>query len=371
MSGVLLSRALNERSKHWVETSPRFLSAMRDVDQGEFQRAVGPLSQLVEQDPHSCLIKFYLSLTLDNLALNDEDQKKDDAQEYLEQALALPDAESTLVAWAKVHPSVTLQLVDFADETIKRVDQFAEGYDVDNPKDDELRDKLLRRRSYKLAGNALALAEKLDPKSQRIQRLLAKTEEISGDYASAHSRLRRLIDSTDSSSDSAMDTLFFCRRLRGRVAILWVESLRHEGVRLDKETLGRLEEANLDLDKCAGYLRSHRFSLDQALKVYHVLHDRVRATLNLAELEIELAVPPAGDERLRAKANGHLKKARKIITELTEHAQSNGLKFRPPTRLTKRLDDALRQLGTARGVVSGRSQDRVPSQPAGSGTHLG
>jgi len=316
--GILLSRLTNDLYKPSVETLPSFQSAVRYVEQGECQRAVDLLSQLPMENPHSCLIKFYLSVAHASLAPDDDDKKKEEAQAELRAALAAPDAESTLVAWAaKDHPELARYLVNFADATIKRVDQDAEDYDSDNPKDDERRDRLFRWSSYELPRDALRLALKVGPDSPTIQRLLAKTEEIFRDYALAHQRLTQLINKA-LSGGVVDDSLFFCRKLRGRVAFLWVDDRRRKKEPPDAETLTLLEQAREDLKWCAFYLGTHTFDIDHELKEYRVLHDRVRAMLTLAEVQIDL--------NCATEAQRHLEAAQKRFKSLSEQADPYKLK---------------------------------------------
>jgi len=349
--GILLSRLTIDRLKPAVDTLPLFQSAVRSVEQREYQRAVDPLFKLLKEYPDSCLINIYLSLVLDRLAVNDKDKKKHGAERFLRAARAAPDAESTRVAWATDHPEVVDYLLKFAYTRIQRVDQFAEGLDQEDPDKDEKRDLEVKQQTYELAGEALQLAEKLDPDSPKIQFLLAKTEKDSFDFAPAHARLSRLIKTASSSSISD-DTLLLSRWLRGRVAFLWVESLREKRDHLDDKTLRMLEQAEGDLDISAKGLGHLGFD-DQARKVYHVLHDRARLTLTLAELEIDLT--------LSARADRHLQSARGLIDRLIKHAESNGLNFPKPAPLTQRLNDASRL--NARGFAGGPHPKRHSSQP--------
>ena len=67
-------------------------------------------------------------------------------------------------------------LVDFAEGRIVRADEFAQTYDKDDPPRRRARDRELRSRAMTSPASILVLAEKLDPDSHKIQRLLAKTE---------------------------------------------------------------------------------------------------------------------------------------------------------------------------------------------------
>jgi len=360
VSGFLPSRAINQPLKPSFETSPMFQAAVRSVELGEYQQAVDPLRKLVKDEPDSCLIKLYLSFALDGKQATED---LEEAEQALREALAAPKTERILADWAVKHRSVAVHLSRFADSMIERVDQDAERYDIDNPRADEVRDKRLKRPSYKLARDALRHAEKLDPNSQEIQRLLAMTEGILGDFETAYNRLSRLIASGASGSNNR-DMLFFCHDLRGRAAFLWAESLRKKGGSLDKETLSRLKQASKDLNWCDNYLMGHKYT-DQELKEYHVMHDRVRLTLTMAEVETDLAHLP--------RAIGYLEECKKLIVMLmnqTAHAKSRNLRVPDPTELNERMTAAsnrLKDLGSAGGPDS-----NISSNPSGkSAPHSG
>jgi len=343
-SGVVRSRPGSEQLEPSVESSPEFQSAVRAVQEAEYQRAHELLTQLVKDHPNDCLINLYLSLTLDRLAPDDKDKKEREAEKSLRAAHAAPDAENNRVAWAKDHPELVAYLVPFADARIQRVDLFAEKLDQEDPVKDEKRDQEVRWQTYELAAEALQLAEKLDPKSPKIQRLLAKTEEISCEYESAYDRLSRVIDSGASGSNDDPDMLFFCRKLRGRVAFLWVESQRDRADPLD-DTVSMLEEAKSDLDFCDKFLSNHNFFLgertfseDHERKKYHVLHDKLRATVTLAEVEIELGHFPEADEHFQAckSINDKLMVQIEHMDQI-EYAESSGRRVPDPAPLTDRM----------------------------------
>ncbi len=304
-AGVLLSRAINERRLHWVESSPIFLAAVRDIDQGKREQALGPLLKLEEQDPHAPLIKLYLSF-----ALGTDEESAYTAERSLYAALAAPNVEPIVAAWAKDHSSVVHHLVDFADATMKRVDKFAEELDDDNPEKEEKRERRVRRLTYGSMSKTLRLAAKLDPSSRRIQRLLATTEEILGDYASAYARLTELLKNAADSGDDE-DAIFFSRKLRGRVAFLWVESQRDKGPRLDGDTLSMLKEGKRDLEHLfCSFLDHRKFDEGHALKEHRVMHDQVRLMLTLTEVETDL--------KQLDQANRHLQDSRRKVKELKE-----------------------------------------------------
>jgi len=361
--GILLARLTNVRPKPSPETSPIFLSAVELVDQGENQKAAGPLLELVKEDPQSCLINLYLGF-----ALNGDKDTEFKAEQSVRLGLAAPNVKRILDDWVKDHPLVTLHLVDFAETTIKRVDLDAEDLDDGSPVKNKVIDRRARLSWYAVARDALQRAEKLDPNSRKIQwlnqRLLARTDEIDGQYGPAHARLSGLITQlSKTASDSSVDNdmLFFCRELRGWVACHLVESLREKGARLDDKTLSMLEEAKTDLTICAKVLDRLRSSEDQALKVYHVMHDRARLMLTLAEVETDLMHLP--------QANLNLKNSQRLIDSLVKYAKSSKLK-KNPSQLVERktaVSKRLKQLGFADEPNSGFSSNESGRNESHSG----
>ena len=151
--------------------------------------------------PEAGLAKIYLATCVDEItrqktaddsmrearpSLDSDVTGQDEADERMSKALALPDAEKRAFAWGQIHPEFCPLLVEFADARIVRADDLANSYDQDEPMRDERRDRELRKSSYTLARDVLELAAMLDPDSLKIQRLLAKTEELFGKYDAGH-----------------------------------------------------------------------------------------------------------------------------------------------------------------------------------------
>ena len=203
-------------------------------------------------------------------------------------ALGLPDAAKTVLAWGENHPEFCPILVDFVAARIFRADKLAESYDQDEPESDKARDRELRKHSYTLGRKALTLAAELDPGSHEIQRLLAKTEEVFCEFDASRERLNRVLKATSGDKNAALDMLLFCRKLRGRVGFLSVEEkLGQKGASLGEDAVQRLQAALKDLKDCAVFLDQCSIT-DRERKRYHVMHDQARASLTLAEVELEL-----------------------------------------------------------------------------------
>jgi serine/threonine protein kinase len=317
--GLWHSRPVVQVVRPKIESSSVFLDAVRDVNAGKFDLAIGHLTFLEREDTQSCLVKFYLSL-----AQNDDLDKQSDSDRYLLKALAAPDAEYTLMAWSKDHPEVTTYLVDFADTRIQRADSLADQLDNKNSVPDPVRDRAYRQPAYELARDALLLAEKLDPASPKIQRLLARCERIFGDYDSAYTRLSVLIARRDSAGTLDGRSLLYCWRLRVWVAFLWAERELRERVSVNERTLARLQEAKADLDRSDRCLKEWP---DDDLKVrqrteYHALHDRLRTLVTSARVELELS--------LVVKAGEDTRRAEKVLVRLVEFIGSNNLNGKVP-----------------------------------------
>jgi serine/threonine protein kinase len=373
-SGVSLTGPSGHRQKQAfkppLESVPLFRSAVNDATRGlsldkaeqprspELERAVGTFLKLEKDYPQSSLIKLYLSLTYDGLALGEKDKKKDESKKFLSKALlAALDDERSLVEWAKDHPEIADNLVELIFADIIRVDQYASDYDADIPSvDEEERDQLLKRTSYDLAKDALPLAAKLGPDSPEIQFLFAKTEEFSGEFAQAHARLTQLINAA-SSNAIRQSTLFYCRQLRPWVTCLWVEHERDSHTVLDERALRLLEEAQADLEIYRRFLGNYYFK-DKAIKEYRALHDKARLTLTQAEVDV--------DRENRTAAEKHVQASKKMIDRLNDlgrEAEKSHLRIpKSATRLAERLDGVSRRL-RAPGD-GGRPSSRSLNQPA-------
>ena len=236
LAGILflvVAAAIVRPARDWLTTSylslPEFQTAVTDVEFGRMDAAKVPLSAIVKAYPQACLAKIYLAF------VHDADLATwDDADKNMREAFSLPDAEGAVIDWAKKHPKVCPLLVTVAEGRIVRADEFAQSYDKDEPSADKTRDRFLRKPGYELARNILVLAEKLDPDSEKIQRLLATTEEAFGHHDEAHARLTSLIDKLRADKSSSNDSIFFCRKLRGRVAFLGVEQRLERGEKVDE-----------------------------------------------------------------------------------------------------------------------------------------
>jgi serine/threonine protein kinase len=334
-----------------LEGLPDFQAAVKAIDEGKIDRAVNLLAALENARPGSSLVKFYLSMVL-NKDKNDKQQRA--ADRYLSAALSAQDADTSLLTWARSHPDVLDYLLDFAEARIWKADFLAETFD-DERVSDAQRDETLRDSIYGLASTALKFAAKLDDRSPTFQRLLATTEEVFGDFPEAYDRLCRLIDSDTADTPLEIETRFFCRRLRGRVAFLWAESVRHDNQRIDVAMLARLNEAISDFKSCLWTLTIHRFASDQELQEYHALRDKLRATITLAEVELDLS--------RRESAASHLKACSQMVDPLIRSIaalKAIGSNVPDATRLKRRLDDALERLHKPASGTIGSSPDPQP-----------
>jgi serine/threonine protein kinase len=346
--GVLVFSALLARPAYeWLFPSepsgPEFQSAVIAVERGNaLHDSARKLSNILWQFPHSCLARFYLAF-----ALKDDRKSDYDAKCYLREALVVPGAEKTVRDWARKHPEFCSLLVDFGEDGLARADELAQKYDKDDQAREEELDSELRKPGYDLFGRALLLAEQLDPASLKIQLLLAKTDQISEKYQSSHERLSGVIDSLLKEPDQDWQMLFFCLHRRGRVAFLWVEQQRNEGVKFSQKTVELLEAALVDLKRCYGHLgRVNFYGADQHLKEYRVVHDWLRAALTLAEIEMDLDHLEGADERLKT--------SNWLMGKLDETARLAGLDVSTIANLRRRLAEANKRRNGGDRIASNR-----------------
>ena len=333
-----------------LEKSPDFAAAVRLFEMGRpATEAVVRFKHFEALDPRSALVKFYLAYALD-ASLKPDDLQQYDVDPHMRAALAAPDVETSAMGWAKDHPRFTTDLVAFAKSRIRRTDLLAERVDKGGPVSDAERDREVRSSTYQLALNALRLAEKLNAGNQEVQHLLAKTEEHFGLYAQAYERLSRIIDSFSLGTQN--DMLFKSHEQRGWVARAWAEKDR-EARRVDSNTRARLVEAGKDFDYCSRYLENHYFGEYHALKAYYVIQHRLRATVALAEVEVDLAMP--------GEAEKHLKECRKSAGRLATYIAWKKLSVPPADQFEERIKDAFSRLRSDRDKVSSLLVNRPPA----------
>ena len=197
--------------------------------------------------------------------------------------------------------------------------------------------------------DALRLAAKLNPGSLKTQRLLAKTEQHFELHAPAYERLSRVIRWFSPGIEN--DMLFQSHEMRGWVARGWAEKDRVIG-KADSDTRARLVEARKDFDYCAKYLENRLFGEKQALIEYYVIQHRLRATVTLAEVELDLAMP--------SEAMKHLDECREAAGSLTKYIESNKLNVPSTAKMEARINVALLRLHES---GRGPSLHKWPSRP--------
>jgi serine/threonine protein kinase len=337
------------------EKTPAFLSAVRsfEMEQPAIE-AVARFRSLEHIDSRSCLLKFYLGFALKKASLKpdgkDEVKRFIEGDRYVREALAAPDLEKSAKKWVDDHFRFVTYLVDFAEHRMQRVDKLAEDYDHKSPVEDEVRDRELRQGTYQLALDALRLAEKLNPRSAKTQRLLATTEKYFDEFAPAYDRISRVIGSFDRGTNN--DMLFFSRELRGWLANAWAEQEK-EKKKIVPETRSRLVEADEDYAYCENYLIEHDFKgTDQVRKKYYVSEHRLRMTVTLAEVEEVLS--------LREDAQKHLAEAERALVRVNDYIRSTDLKVGTTAHLEERLKHLRIRLQT----------EPTPSDLVADGLHL-
>jgi serine/threonine protein kinase len=327
-------------------SSPELEPAINDIKHDEPDQAVLKLEKLETKYPHSCLVKFYHSLALDGVAREESEENDsktpdgilpklfNDKNHLMHDALASQDASRTLLDWARRdHHEVLSYLVEFAESRSQYADAFNEKLDRNNSPGstmDEERDAYYLRDKYEPIKNALLIAEKLDPTMLNVQRLLARSELVFADtwadYSAAHERVSHVIASLLADRTSDFDQLLFCRILRSRAAFRWAEHDRGAGHAADEQTLERMREAVEDLAICARTVDTKPYKpgskQDIERKRYHNLHDRVRATVTLAEVEMDLY-----NSR---DCKTHLLSGLRFFDQLVQHIDSSGLNDKVP-----------------------------------------
>jgi serine/threonine protein kinase len=330
-----------------VETLLEFKLAREEIKQDKPELAVFRFVELEAKFQRNFLVKFYHSMALDRLARKRYEDGKtktvngaplkpfDDKNHVMDDALNDQEAASTLRQWAKNHRDEVLSyLVEFASSRMLSADEFIDHWDRSNnpgsreAMTDEERDSEVLRPKYGPAKDALLLAEMLDPASGIVQRLLARSELVFADepahYLAAYQRLSREIELLRSDETLDVDAIFYCRALRSAAAFRGAEQERRAG-KVNDDTLNRMLEAVNDLKICARRFDALPFDNlddDAKRKYYHNLHDRLRATVTLAEVEMDLNNPQ--------DCRTHLVSGLRTLDRLVQYIDSNGLNGKVP-----------------------------------------
>ncbi len=210
-----------------IETSSDFKNAVADVKAERYAQAIVRLERLQKKDQHNCLVLFHYSVARDGLARMKFEKSRSEApdepvakpfdvkNDMMRDALKIPHASDTLIEWAKNHREVASLLVDFAESRIQDADEWNEKVDSKNAMSDGERERLSILGPYEAPRDALSIAEKLDSKSPKIQRLLARTElvraETPGHFSSAYKKVSSIIESLLDDNTQDVVEVFFAR----------------------------------------------------------------------------------------------------------------------------------------------------------------
>ncbi len=378
-----LIRPIAESLKPKVETLASFEEAVGAFVAKDYVGAQQKLLALEKDYPQSSLVKLYLSRIINQIGPD-----KLIADQILRDALNVPDAKTSLIAWAQTHKELTVYLFKFAESRIKRVDKVAAMIEADRGAGDlssdqgddllddranaerdlgesaEQRDLECRKPMYELAHEILHALESITstcPAQRKylpgVERLLARTEDVYGEYESAFNRISRVLGSMDDGDGSAQDDRYHLRVLRGGVIVGWMDKLRKENAPLRDEMLHNLKLGIEDLSYCRRLLENRRFSGEtQNTRLFFATRDEACAALTLAEGEIA--------RHMFSDASKHLVKVRSRIGELTDLAgiinhENEGRpgfkKVEPPTRLAQQLKNAQERLRELQSRQAGAS----------------
>jgi serine/threonine protein kinase len=366
MIGAVLSQQIVQRLKPPVDQLPVFEDAVRDVDNGNYARAISVLTDLAKEYSDSPLPMLYLSF-----AMSYSDRLPVSGPHLIcLKDLTLPRAESQLWAWAKNHPRVASHLLRFSSCLLKKTEPLvaqtkqakdALGNHRANPKVEECKHRL-----FDMALHASQMALALDPSSEQAARQIATVEESRGNYQSAHQRLSDLIDAVLSqgySVDSARLLSLFIQR--DRVATRWAAFLLHSGSPANRaEALKIIREAVRDLDRCNSMLfvdvgeNAIVGSIPNSIRFYF-LRIQTEAILTLAEVERA--------HRLLALAGRDFEKAKRTFDRFTDFAIVSGLKIRDDVDLLlkQRLRDGLKSVSGNKGEIKQNApSSRLETSPS-------
>jgi serine/threonine protein kinase len=211
-------------------TLPAMQQAVLDIEADHPDKAIEPLRKLVREYPEHPLPRAYLGIAQGISTVLVEN----DVQVSLGAVLDQPNAEPILVDWARKHPSLARHLSAVVLAQTKHVNRYhnEQATAQHMPGRDAQADpnRELERKYYETFHKAIQLALKIDPGSEIIKKQMATTEEMLGDFESAHRRLTELIETARLRADrDALNELIDRIDQRGRVAIRWSNELRSLG----------------------------------------------------------------------------------------------------------------------------------------------
>ena len=189
------------------------------------EKLVPILNQLIDTYPDSWQPKVYLGFLVDAK----EPQR---AEALFRDALKVSNSYAQLLAWGKRHPTLVKRLFNFALNRYKH-SAYVIGARPDLGRDER---RQIQREYYGLAREALGVAIGIDPHSEEIERKLAMTEGVVGDYETAYGRISRMIDSIESKGNQTRLGIANTRsklaepcHIQCQIAINWADDLRAQG----------------------------------------------------------------------------------------------------------------------------------------------
>jgi len=324
---------------HWVgpmfkpdpATLPVIQKAVKDIDDGYPELAIDPLRGLVLEYPGHPLPQTWLGIAqgVSRRLL------VDDAQVSMNKGLNLPSAESKLLEWARGHPSLARHLQDFVSSRIELLRAYkshparqGSSSEKAHARTDEL---AVEREYYQTMFKALALALKVDPKSETIRSQVAMVEEFLGNFESAHLLLTELIDATRARGDRKdRDELIDWIVRRSRIAVRWAAQLRRRGDNASSKRATALIEqaanAMADCEKDVSDLAVRRNKLKPSIeRVYYYYWISTETWLALGEI--------ARDQGRHAQARSAFQSAKKAFGRLTAFSAEESLEHERPAEL--------------------------------------
>ena len=234
MAGVLLLvlcaalfPMINEWRTHSYLTRADFQVAVKQVENDEFEKAVRPLETSSNEFPRACLAKVYYAFVIDDEDSDDEadEQMREHSQSRTRSEPYSIGAKSTLKFLGCLW--ILPRLGSFVPMNSLRSTTRTNPVPTSGGTRSFARPAILWPVPY------LTSRRSSIPRSQKIQRLLAKTELIRGKYEAARDRFSHVIkalsdgrDADDASSDEeerVADAKFYCHENRARADFFAVE----------------------------------------------------------------------------------------------------------------------------------------------------
>jgi serine/threonine protein kinase len=356
LGAAVLHHPIRQALRPPIETHPAFRSAVHSLESGQARRSVEQLVGLESQYPESGLLHLYLAFaSAQGLEPSEDDEYEpvfasdnslNIAESHFRIAFSRAELKDRFLSWAREHEQVVTYLENFAAAELGRaLGQVDTDFDVI----DHNRKKLMSRQTpyFELARDALRLAVEIDPKSPRVLRDLAQTDDFFGDHEAAARRVSASLAISRAVPNPYWDTpsidnVLECCRISSWIGIHWAQALRQaQSTESAAAARKHIEAAKDDLDSYDRGLWNS--SAPTPLKIFRqrqLLELKVEIRLIGGEVETDLGHFELADQEFQD--------ARTAIENFVRDPTTANLPDALASVMKKRLSDGISRLNICR-----------------------